>query len=866
MASILKNIARFSYNHYRLTLSLVGLVTVLCLYAAAHLQLQTNFVSLLPQQSRTVRVFFESVEDFGMSDFLVVCLRTDDQGNSERMMELADLIVEELAGSKLIEYIDYRLGDKEKDFYKEIFLRNMVLFMDSRGIERLQQNLTDDSIRDLIKKNKELLLSQVSLGVKKLITEDPLRISEIYQEFLPGQKGNLNFDISDGYYLTRDQKMLLILVKPVKSIEDFNFNRLLLYEVEQARDRALAELDASETSLPGEGGTAVTVSFTGGHVITLADHQVIKRDIIKTVVSSFIAIVLLFVFAFRRIETMLYIGLPLVTGVIWNLAFSYLTIGSLNLITSVLSAIILGLGVDFAIHLYNRFLDERVAGQEVLLALETSLAQTGVGVLTGAVTTAVAFFAMLLAPFRGLAEFGFMAGSGILFCFLSVVLLLPALIRLRLPKFHCDPVLAKRPMSSFFVRPIAQCVLRFPRTILSIGIIITLAALTQVPKITFSDSLVDLRAQSNKYMKVRDEIQARTGGSFRYFLIVIRGPDIETVIAANERLMTQLDQYVRNHKLNNISSITDYIPSRSVQQQNIDLIRNDPDLSGDRIERTFIHALEQNGFRFIPAYQNYIRNLKLSLAVTEPFRYQNYRELRLERILKRFVAFKQNEVRLAIYLFPREKDLTNQKIDYRDMFAEIRQMFQTMNIDADITGTLPVTQELKGLVISSINRVTLIALLGVILVLAFHFRRTKHIIAAMLPMSCGLIWMLGSMPLVGLSLNFFNIAIIPIIVGIGIDNGVHILHRYKESRQNNDRLLTVLTLSGKAVVLTSLTTILAFGSLYFSDYKGLATMGYLAITGVGFSLLASIFILPALIAIIIEFRTHNHRSSSHADT
>ncbi|MFC1849071.1 RND family transporter [candidate division CSSED10-310 bacterium] len=850
MKRFLTTIARLSFHHHRLTLLLVLFLTILSIFLTSKLELKTNYVSLLPQHSRTVRVFFESVADFGMSDFFIICLKTDDPQNTEKMMDLADLIVDELQGSDLIEYIDYRLGDKEKDFYKQVFLRNMVLFLDENGIQRLKNALSDDAIRTTIKKNKELLVSQVSLGVKKIIIEDPLHLSEIYKDYLPGQKGNLRFDLSDGYYLTLDQKMLLIMIKPIKSIEDFEFNRQLLAVAQKATSQAVKNYEELGDSIEEGSSSAVTIAYTGGHVITLADQQVIKLDIIRTVVTSFIGITLLFLFAFRRLETIIYIGLPLVIGVLWTLGFSYLTIGSLNLITSVLSAIIMGLGVDFSIHLYNRFLDEKDSGCDTLTALEVSISETGKGTLTGALTTAAAFFAMTLAPFRGLSEFGFMAGSGILLCYFSIVITLPALIKIRSGSGREEP--QRYPMRSFYIHHLSSFVMKFPTGILIAGTIFTLFALTQIHHIRFSDSIVDIRAQSNQYMKVRDEIRSKIGGSLRYFLIVLRAPDEETGLMLNHKLMHHLKRFLQENKINTISSITEYIPAMAVQHQNTQLIRADQAFDTDRIEKSFHDALLENGFRIVPAYKSYIDNIVLSLGVEHTISYHNYRQVGLERFLSRFITFKEDEVRLAVYLFPKEVHAGSDTQDLQSFMAELKQVINELDMDADLTGTMPVTQTLKKMVIQSINRISLVAFIGVLVVLSLHFRRIRLIIGALLPMTLGMIWMLGTMPLLNLSLNFFNIAIIPIIIGIGLDDGVHILHRYREGGQRD--LSAALNLSGKAVVMTSLTTIIAFGSLAFSDYKGLAAMGYLAISGVGFSLLCTLIMLPALIIVWSRLR------------
>jgi predicted RND superfamily exporter protein len=119
---------------------------------------------------------------------------------------------------------------------------------------------------------------------------------------------------------------------------------------------------------------------------------------------------------------------------------------------------------------------------------------------------------------------------------------------------------------------------------------------------------------------------------------------------------------------------------------------------------------------------------------------------------------------------------------------------------------------------------------------------------AMVPLVVGAIWMVGLMHLFGMMLNVVNVIGIPLILGIGIDDGVHILHRFR--LEGPGRLPVVFSSTGKAVVLTSITTMLAFGSLGFAAYRGLASLGITLFIGVGTALLATLCVLPPLLALI----------------
>jgi predicted RND superfamily exporter protein len=118
---------------------------------------------------------------------------------------------------------------------------------------------------------------------------------------------------------------------------------------------------------------------------------------------------------------------------------------------------------------------------------------------------------------------------------------------------------------------------------------------------------------------------------------------------------------------------------------------------------------------------------------------------------------------------------------------------------------------------------------------------------ALVPLAIGSVWMLGLMYLFGMKLNINNYMALPIIIGIGIDDGVHMLHRYMIEGRNSIDKVTKFT--GKAILLTSLTTMISFGSIGIASHRGLASMGIVLVLGVGSCFISSAFLLPALISL-----------------
>jgi len=169
---------------------------------------------------------------------------------------------------------------------------------------------------------------------------------------------------------------------------------------------------------------------------------------------------------------------------------------------------------------------------------------------------------------------------------------------------------------------------------------------------------------------------------------------------------------------------------------------------------------------------------------------------------------------------------------------------------AGVTGLDLISIDLFRMVRRDLLVIAPLAILSVVLLLYLHFRRWRVVLLALVPLSVGITWMLGLTSLLGWKINYLNGLVIPMIVGIGIDDGIHIIHRYLEDSRYDIRGAVQYT--GRAVAMTSFTTMVGFGSLVIAQYRVLSSMGWIIILGIGSCLLASLFLLPPLLVIFLK--------------
>ena len=202
----------------------------------------------------------------------------------------------------------------------------------------------------------------------------------------------------------------------------------------------------------------------------------------------------------------------LLVALAWSLGFTSLTVGHLNILSVVFTTILIGLGIDFGIHILERYKEERQSGTDILPSLQNTLQGTGQGNFSGAITTAMAFGAMVLTDFIGIVELGWIAGWGILFCMVAMILLLPALVTLeekwRKPNL---PKSIKKPVSSK-ISGIDKIFNHYKLIIVVCSLLVLVASLS-LRKNFFDYNLLNLQARGTEAVKYEMRILENAGRS-----------------------------------------------------------------------------------------------------------------------------------------------------------------------------------------------------------------------------------------------------------------------------------------------------------------------------------------------------------------
>jgi len=833
----------FIFRFHKYIIIASGILTLVAIGLIAQLKLDLNLLSILPSDNPSVRTFFEVSEDFGIQSVLIALVEVAPDWSRRKSESFVDLLAKNLRQSKLINEIEHKSGESQLAPLVQTLMEHIPLILKSSDLEKLALQLSDAEIHRQVRENKKLLMTPFSIVTKDLIYTDPLGLRKLIVSNLTIPAGKQPVKPHRGYYRTKDGRTYFLFIKAKKPPPDIAFSKRLMAEV-----RNLEKVSLSEFSEKYEDpAKALKISYTGGYPIAIDDEATTKGDIKVTIVSSFLGVLILFGLSFRRARIIFYVATPLAISLIWTLGFARIAFSHLNILTCVFSGVLIGLGIDFAIHILNRYFDQDEKGLDVSTRLKHTFQKTGGSIIIGGITTASAFYAIALSDFRGFRELGILTGTGILLCLAVMIFLLPSLLVYFSGKGGHGKEVA---VASFHLKALLRILRKYPRTLLVFGFVIICLLAIKGSEIDFDENLKNFRRADHNLLLLQDKVTGWLGGSTGQILLVVEGNSESDLMEINASIHKALRELNGSGLVAGVKSISDYLPSPSQQIVNREFIMKYPEYFDlRRIRKTFNKALEENGFEDSHLYDEYFKVLSKAFSTKKILLPSSIPNRDTGNLLSLFILAKGESYKLVTYIIPKE-DLWS-RADTNEIKEMIIRKLRDKGIGKDdykLTGTNLLTGDLKEIIIENLKSSMWLAGLIVALVLLIYYRSLKLLALSTLPLIAGLATLSGIMVIFHLDFNFLNFIVLPMIIGIGIDDGVHLTNTFSHTK--NAHMLEGVSQTGRAVVLTSLTTLVGFGSIALSHYPGLRSMGYVACIGISACLFVSILVLPLIFSII----------------
>lgn len=811
-------------NPRRLSIACL-IMAVLAAIAVIRIPVTTDILDVLPERTPAITAFTDFLRDFGVLDGLVIVVESEDQ-SADSTIAIVQSLGEQLSASPLVASVDYNALRSGSQFVGEHF----PVYLDGRGIARLAERLSPEGIRSQIQKDKQTLLSPLGSPFEaEMIRRDPLNLREVVQDSLMRRLPATTLDVSTGYYLDASHRLAFLMVRPRGSARDMSFVSALQREVRRIAAQVIGQAGNPQ---------GIRVSLAGGYARAAEAVSVIWQDMVLSFASSFLLVLLLLYLAFR--PSVVVLGIFVVTlfaALAWTLLLAYVLYGTLNIITSIVAAMLIGLFVDYMIQVYKRFQEcYRLEGNP-RQALEKALMGTGKAIVSGALTTALSFFSVVITSFRGLHQLGVVAGFGILFCLLATLVLMASLLSW-LAKGRPRYLPAGRPVD-LGAGWAARLVERRARALIVSFAVLLALGLTSAARVRFDASLESVGLKDSAVQVVERRIERVLGRRGEPLFVVARAPEAVRLALDFDLLEGQGERWRAAGRVGSFSSLGMLLPPPSLQREA--LIRLSAEgltgkLTGPGLANLIRKEMSRQGMIADASLDAYASGIARALASGEVVGLQELSHAQNPR-----ATYYYNPDRRAIAAQltppgPRWDQATVSALE-----GDVRHL----GTDFRLVGPAMFLEEIRVTILWEAGIAVLLSFAANLLIVWFHFRRWRRVWLVMLPVTAGTILTVGAMGVLGLRFNFFNVAGIALIFGFGVDYGIYLMQAHIEegSREGANAVRSV----GGSVVLCAVTTIASCGSLITTHYRGLASIGVVLCLGAVFCLVATLLFMPTLL-------------------
>ncbi|MFO1462226.1 MAG: MMPL family transporter [bacterium] len=675
------------------------------------------------------------------------------------------------------------------------FDKHKLLYLDLADLQDIH-----DRVKRKIQREKlgPLYISFEEEGDKELDFED---LEEKYRERY-GSEGT-----SSEYYVSPNGKIYALYVESRKP-------NLSLAEEQAFQDEVRKRVEGVDLK-----AYAPDMKLYFGGSTRVMEYRALVHDLkLAGAISGFLIFLPLMI-RFRRPQYVLLIFLPLLLGIPIGLALASIWVPKLNVTTSFLFAILGGLGVETGIHIFSRYYERRSSGVGLRETLEEIYLSLGPAVLTAVASLAVTFLLMVFSDFRGFSEFGLISGIGLWTLFALYFTFFPSLLilseRLGLLKFSST---IREFEGSIQFSP------GFVRTLLLLFSAITFFSLLATPWLRFEYDSKKIRADTpeSRHSKQRQRVTTGERVNSPAAVLIQDRTQAEALKTAVERLRDSNPHTT----LQGTSSLFSLVP----EGQEAKL----------RVVRDIQKLLEDDTVKLVPEEKKAdLERFKRALAETEAF---TAAEVPAE-ITDRFIGDPRIPGSVFLILAKPHLELD----DGRNALAfarEIRSISTPAGTFHSGSDALIYAEVLRTMFRDS-KQVLAISVLSVFLFVLLDFRSLRKSLLVMFSILAGVFWVFGVMYLAGLRLNLYNMVMIPAVMGMSIDNSIHVYHRYEELGRGS--LSKVLSTTGISAMLASFTNASGFFGLVFCTHGGLRSMGVLATIGLGTCLLTTLLYLPMIL-------------------
>ena len=613
------------------------------------------------------------------------------------------------------------------------------------------------------------------------------------------------------------------------------------------------------------------IRLTGSVVLAHEEMLSVARGVEIAIVLSLIIVSLFLTLGLRSARLVFFTLITLTIGLIFTAAFATSTVGDLNLISVAFAVLYIGLGVDFAIHYCLRYRELMIAGATNNNAIEESSLNVGSSLFLCAITTAIAFFAFIPTNYDGVAELGWISGFGMFISLIVTLTVLPSLLSL----FPLNPrKLHDRSIGIAIPRQISTFPLTHAKSVKAVSLIVVVLLISQMMNLRFDYNTLNLQDPNNDSVKTFKDLLADSDTSPWTGIVVADNRDNALITKNNLESLSVVDNIIwldefipkkQDEKLAIIDelnllllggiSLSNNNPPISSEQQHQALVTFYNKLTNSPVvkEGSILHTLKESIKQYLERISTLpdedradsLTKLTNSILTSLPGR--------IESLNASLYPSMINKESLPIDLTERWQSADGKYLmeiypveNLQDNAAMRHFVEQTREADPRIIGSPVINLMASDAVIEAFKQAFLYSFSAITVLLLIFLPHKRDAIYILGPLLAAAICTAGVSVLFDIPLNFANIIALPLLLGMGVDSGIHMVHRFRTALPEHNNVLA--TSSARAVMVSAFTTMGSIGNLIFSPHRGMASMGELLTIGIGVTLFSMLVLLPSILS------------------
>ena len=793
-------IHNFLSKHKRIGL-LIGLSFLgIVIFLASRITLEEDITRLIPSGERQ-ELLKKVLAQTEFSDKIIVTISsTSAESKPAELTQYAQQFIDSV-NIQLPEFVKDIQGKVPEEGIREIYdfvYDNLPLFLNEADYKSIESRLQKDSIQARLKENYKSLISPAGLVTKEFLFKDPLSITYLGLKKLEELQVGDDFELYNNFLITKDQKHLLLFLSPTLPASETDKNSLFLEKLETIQ----ANLDQEFKEVKGE--------FFGRVLYSVANANQIKKDIKITIGIALGILLLLLIFYYRRIYVPLLLFVPGLIGGISGIAFLYLLKGSISSISIGIGAILLGISIDYSLHVLTHYRNNRNLSQ--------LYKDVTAPVLMSSATTAIAFFCLMFVHSEALNDLGIFAAVSVLVSSIFALILIPLFYKA--PKFETS-------VKETFIDKITSVDFHKKKVLVILMILLFLGGMFFFTKVEFNNDLSSINFKTKELIQVEENVQNIAGRAAKSIYLVSHGNTTDQALDYNNSLYNKLSDLKEQGEISNFSSIGGVVLSTSTQLEKIEQWKSF--WTPEKKRRIQISLIEESAeFRFLPeSFGNFYQLLSKDFKPINLEDYRHTTNLYLDDFISSETDF----------------STVTTSVDIKE--GNMEQVLQQFQGDEHlvVVDRKQINQSFLGNLKNDFNTLIAYSITAVFLLLLFFYRSLELTLLTLFPILMTWVIALGIMAVLNIEFNILNIIISTFIFGLGLDYSIFITNAFLKEYEFGTRVLKTYRTS---ILLSVITTLLGIGALFFAKHPALRSISLVSIIGV-ISAVSTAFIIQGFL-------------------